>query len=95
MVLTEVVAGLVDVLRMAKRSIILKEQLFGNDPEIQKTQHELQIAIGMILEAQHLPLNELEAACRYCQQLEDIEEQLDFFRGKSIVVEGASAEAAM
>lgn len=91
----EVPANLVSPVRKAKCSITLKEYLNESDRELLKTQRELQVASGSVLEAQHLALRKSEKARSCCQQSEDLGEQLDSACEKAICVEAASAAAAV
>lgn len=87
--------GLVDVVRMAKRSIILVEQLKESDWELQKTHCELKVTSGAGLKAQRLPLSKLEKAHFCCQQFGGVEEQIDLAREKVTSAEAAGAKAAV
>lgn len=69
----EVFVGLVDVVRMAKRSITLGDQLTESDRELQHTQRELQVASSAVLEAQHLALSKSKEARSCRQQLNGVE----------------------
>lgn len=69
---TEVPAGLVDVVRMAKCSITLEMQLRESDRELQRILCGLWVAIGVVLEAQHLALSKSEEARSCLQQLEGV-----------------------
>lgn len=51
--LTEMHAGLIYVVQMAKRSITFNEMQRKTDRELQKTHCELRVARGAVLEAEH------------------------------------------
>lgn len=88
-------AGLVDVGRMAKRSITLEVQIRESNREQMKTQRELQAASGTVLEAQHLPLSNSGKTCSCRQQWKGQEKQLDVVREKVISVEAENVESAV
>lgn len=64
---TEVRAGLVDRVKMAKRNVTIEMQVNEIDRELQKTEHVSQVARGAILEAHYLALSSSEVAHCSCQ----------------------------
>lgn len=92
---TEVLAGLVYVMRMVNGSMKLKEHLRQSDRELQKTQRKLKVSSGTILKAQKLALSKAEKACSCRQLLECVKEQLYLAREQVTSVEAADVEAAV
>lgn len=80
---------------MAKRSIILVHHLRESSRELWRTQCELQISSGAVMEAQHLALCKMEEARPCLQKLEGLEGQLNFAREKVTNAEAASFEDAV
>lgn len=66
-----------------------------SDWELQKTQCELKVAGGNVLEAQYFALSKSEEARLCRQQLEDVGKLLDLAREKVTAIEAAIAEAAV
>lgn len=64
---TDVSAGLVDVMQIAKRSITIEGQIRESDQELKKTQIVLQVTMDAILEVRYLALRNSEEA-RSCRQ---------------------------
>lgn len=63
---TEMPAGLVEVVRMAKRSITLEEKLGKSDVQVPQIQRGFRVASGAVLEDQGLSLRRLEES-RSCR----------------------------
>lgn len=62
---------------------------------MQKTQCELQVAGGPVLEAEHLALSLVNEARSYCNQLKGLEEHPELAHEKVTSIETAYAEAAV
>lgn len=72
-VLTKVLSGLVDVVKMTKPITTREEKPRKSDREFQKTQREFQIASGPILKAPKRASSEAEEARSCRQQLEGVD----------------------
>lgn len=78
---------------MAKHGMTLEEPFGERDRELQKTQHEVQVANEVSLEAQNLALGKSEEARSCLHQLEGVKEQLDFSCEEVISIEAVNVEA--
>lgn len=92
---TELPSVLIDVVQMTKCSIKLEKHLRGSDRELQKTQHELQVANVAVLKAQHFVLSKSNEVCSFRQQLQVVEKQMDLAFENVTSGEVASAKLAV
>lgn len=92
---TEMPAGFVDVMQMAKHSVKLVEKLVESNRELHKTQRKLKVTGGAVYEAQQLALSKEKEVCLCRQQLEGVNEHLGMAHEKITRVEAAGDEAAV